>query len=47
MDHEEGASTLRMGIEVASRAEITVLKGSRTGPLKEKPAHIVLAESVM
>ena len=37
ISHEEGASTDVMGMEVLSRKEITEVKGSRGGPLKEKP----------
>ncbi len=36
--HDEGASTAKTGVFVLSRAEITERKGSRTSPLKLKPA---------
>lgn len=37
ISHEDGASTARTGILVDASASITLGKGSRTSPLKEKP----------
>ena len=40
MLQEEGASTEVMGMEVSSRAEITVVKGGRGSPENEKPEDL-------
>lgn len=46
MFQDEGASTAKTGIWVVSRAETTERKGSRTSPVKLKPAHVSLSERV-
>lgn len=46
MSHELGASTLRTGTEVFSIREMISGKGSRRGPLNEKPKIASMIRSV-
>jgi hypothetical protein len=45
MFQDEGASTARTGILVVSMASITLGKGSRTSPEKEKPGLVSLFQT--
>lgn len=46
MFQDEGASTAKTGISVVSRADTTERKGSRTSPVKLKPAYVSPGEKI-